>query len=96
MIGRMFLPKPEIGRCFKWPVEAASIFLYANRTGKDPLLVRARSLYSLALKATNSTISDPPESLKDETFCAILVLNVIDVGADSSESIRNHIDQAAG
>ena len=72
----------KVGGCFKWAIEAASMFLYANRTGKDHLLSRARTLYSAALKALNTAISDPFESLRDETFCAILVLNIIDVGAN--------------
>ena len=58
------------------------MFLYANRTGKDHLIVHARKLYSFALNATNIAISHPSESLKDETLCAILVLNIIDVGVD--------------
>ena len=76
----------KAGDCFKWAVEAASMFLYANRTGKDHLLSRARTLYSAALKALNTAISDPFESLRDETFCATLVLNIIDVGANLNES----------
>lgn len=72
----------KVGGCFKWAVEAAAMFLYAHRTGKVHLLSQARTLYSSALKALNIAISDPFESLRDETFCAILVLNIIDVGAE--------------
>ena len=72
----------ESGGCLKWAVDAASMFLYANRTGNDQLVVPARTLYSSALNATNIAISDPVERLKDETFCAILILNIIDVNID--------------
>ena len=65
--------------CLKWAVDAASMFLYANRTGEDHLLIQARTLYSSALNAINITISDPVERLRDETLCAILILNIIDV-----------------
>ncbi len=84
------------GGCLKWAVDAASMFLYANRTGKNQLLVQARDLYSSALKATNIAISSPFESLKDETFCAILVLNIIDVSTGWNGKFGNDTDQAAG
>ena len=70
------------GGCLRWAVEAASMFLFANRIGRGDLLIQARTLYGLALDATNLAISDPLGSLSDETFCAILVLNVIDVSTN--------------
>lgn len=73
--------------CFRWAVDAASLFLFGNRNGDDQLLVRARTLYGMALHATNVAISDPIESLRDETFCAILILNIIDVRIDKESSI---------
>ncbi len=84
------------GGCLKWAVDAASMFLYANRFGKNQLLVRARILYSSALNATNVAISDPFERLEDETICAILVLNIINVSVNGNETFSDYIDQAAG
>ena len=84
------------GGCLKWAVDAASMFLFANRTGKDQLLVQARNLYSLALNAINLAISDPFERLKDETFCAILILNIIDVSTNEIQSSNSDIDQPTG
>ena len=86
----------EEGGCFKSAVEAASTFLYANRTGKDHFFARARSMYSSALTATNIAISDPFESLRDETFCAILVLNIIDVSTVGDATLSRYVDHAAG
>ena len=86
LIPKLYQDSDERG-CIKRAVEAASMFLFANRTGKGQLLVWARKLYSSALTATNIAISDPFESLRDETFCAILVLNIIDVGAVQNQGI---------
>ena len=74
------------GECFKWAVDAASLFLFANRNGDHQMLLQARTLYSSALTATNTAISDPSERLKDETFCAILILNIIDVSMSEKEA----------
>ena len=82
----------ERGGCLKWAVDTASMFLYANRTGNDQLLVRARTLYSSALNATNIAISNPLERLKDETFCAIPVLNIIDVSTGGNKNIGDDVD----
>lgn len=67
------------GECLKRAVDAASMFLYANRTGKVQLSLQARHLYSFALSATTTAISDPMERLRDETLCAILILSITDV-----------------
>ena len=84
----------ELGGCFKLAVDAASLFLFANLTGDDQLLVQARTCYGLALNATNYAISDPSKRLRDETFCAILILNIIDVSIDHNMDIDNELTKS--
>jgi hypothetical protein len=63
----------------RYSIHAASLFLMANQTGDHTAMARARQSYGRSLSLLNLDLGDHTEKLKDETFCTILVLHLINV-----------------
>ncbi|KIW70549.1 hypothetical protein PV04_02807 [Phialophora macrospora] len=73
-------------------IHAASLFLMANQSGDHTAMARARRSYGRCLSLLNIDLGHHAEKLKDETFCTILVLHLInDIAGERSLSSGSHL-----
>ena len=66
-------------------IHAASLFLFANKSGDYAAMNAARRSYGRSLTLLQTTLLDPLERVKDETLCAILLLHLINVSFDANQ-----------
>ena len=65
--------------CLRAAIQAASLAIYANRTGDKALPRAARTHFGSALRGVQAALHDPKEVVRDETLTAVTLLGMYEV-----------------